>query len=168
MTLDDTLLNNLTGWRPAGDGPHSFASSTSSGWGVTATAEAADTVGCRLTELGVSRPGDPQAGAPAPPATAADLTRWAVRTAERVTGLLEPLAVIEVDATRSEAVLRSETPARRGDDVQYYELRLRGRHAAALHRYQAPRTGPGKRRAVPFALTHEAIAKVVADVTAEG
>ncbi len=160
MTLDDTLLNNLAGWRPAGAGPHSFAGSTASGWAVTATADAADTVGCRLTDLTVSRP--------AAPTTAAGLTRWAVRTAERVTGLLEPLKLIEVDATRSEAVLRSETPVARGDDVQYYELLLRGEHSATLHRYQAPRTGPGKRRAVPFALTHEAIAKVVADVTAEG
>jgi hypothetical protein len=84
-----------------------------------------------------------------------------------VTGLLEPLKLIEVDATRSEAVLRSETPAQKGDDVQYYEVLLRGTHAATLNRYQAPRTGPGKRRAVPFALTHEAIAKVVGDLTAE-
>jgi hypothetical protein len=50
--------------------------------------------------------------------------------------------------------------------VQYYELLLRGEHAAMLRRYQAPRTGPGKRAAVPFALTHESIAKLAADLTA--
>lgn len=158
MTLD-TLVNNLGDWRPAGAGPHSFGHALPTGWTVTATADAADTVGCRLSELGVGRQ--------AKPATAAELTNWAVRTAERVTGLLEPLKLIEVDATRSEAVLRSETPAAKGDDVQYYEVLLQGTHAATLNRYQAPRTGPGKRRSVPFALTHEAIAKVVGDLTAE-
>src|SRR5437763_1655398 len=130
MTLD-TLLNNLGEWRPAGAGPHSFGHALATGWTVGVTAEAADTVGCRLTELGVSRQ--------AKPVTAAELTDWAVRTADRVTGLLEPLKLIEVDATRSEAMLRSETPAPKGDDVQYYEVLLRGRHAATLHRYQAPR-----------------------------
>jgi len=42
---------------------------------------------------------------------------------------------------------------------------LRGAHAAALRLYQAPKAG-GKRTAVPFALTHEAIAKLAADLTA--
>jgi hypothetical protein len=157
--MTDTLLNNLGEWRPAGAGPHSFGHALPTGWTVNVTADTADTVGCRLTEVSVSRPAES--------ATAAELTQWAVRTAGRVTGLLEPLKLVEVDATRSEAVLRSETPARKGDDVQYYELLLRGTHAATLNRYQAPRTGPGGRKAVPFALTHETIAKVVGDVTAE-
>jgi hypothetical protein len=158
MTLD-TLLNDLGEWRPAGTGPHSFGHALSTGWTVAVTADAADTVGCRLTELSTNRP--------AKPATAAELTQWATRSAARVTGLLEPLKLIEVDAVRSEAVLRSETPARKGDDVQYYELLLRGTHAATLNRYQAPRTGPGGRKPVPFALTHETIAKVIGDVTGE-
>jgi hypothetical protein len=161
MTPDDTLLNSLTEWQPAGTGPHSFGHMMPTGWTVSATAEAADTVGCRLTDLTASRPpaGDP--------VSAADLKKWAGRIAGRVTGLLEPLKLIEVDATRSEAVLRSETPARKGDSVQYYELLLRGRHSATLKRVKAPRIGSGKRRAVPFALTHEAIAKLADDLTAE-
>jgi hypothetical protein len=161
MTHDDTFLTDLTGWRPTGSGPHSFGHTLESGWTATATADAADTVGCRLTELAVARP------APAAPTTAAELKGWADRTAERVTGLLEPLKLIELDPARSEAVLRSEAPAARGPAVEYYEVLLRGRQLASLKRYKAPRTGPGKRRAVPFALTHEAIAKVVGDLTAE-
>ena len=85
----------------------------------------------------------------------------------RVTGLLEPLKLIEVDATRSEAVLRSETPATRGTSVEYYEVLLRGQQAATLKRYKAPQSGGGKRRTVPFALTHEAIAKLAGDLTAD-
>ncbi len=161
MTQNDQLLNNLTEWRPAGSGPHSFGHTLETGWTVAVTADAADTVGCRLTELAVAGP------APAKPATAADLKRWASRVVDRVTGLLEPLKLIEVDATRSEAVLRSETPALRGTSVEYYEMLLRGRQAATLKRYKAPRSRAGKRRAVPFALTHEAIAKLAGDLTAD-
>jgi hypothetical protein len=72
-----------------------------------------------------------------------------------------------VDVTRAEALLRSDRPAVRGDSAEYYELLLRGEHTATLRRFRAPRTGPGKRKAVPFALTHEAIAKLAADLTAE-
>jgi hypothetical protein len=161
MTQNDSLLNNLTEWRPAGSGPHSFGHALDTGWTVAVTADAADTVGCRLTELAVDRP------APAKPATAPDLKRWAGRIAARVTGLLEPLKLIEVDATRSEAILRSETPAQRGTSIEYYEVLLRGRQAATLKRFKAPRSGAGKRRAVPFALTHEAIAKLAGDLTAD-
>ncbi len=162
MTLDEVLLPKLAEWRPAGDGPHELQCPLPDvGWAVAVAAERADTVGCRLTELAVRRRPDEQ------PVEPAALTQWAVRSAKRVTGLLEPLKLVEVDTTRSEALLRSEQPAARGDKVQYYELLLRGGHAATLRRYQAPRVGPGKREAVPFALTHEAIAKVVSDLIAE-
>ncbi|HEX4590554.1 MAG TPA: hypothetical protein VH120_11525 [Gemmataceae bacterium] len=161
MTHDDALLNRLSEWRPEGAGPHSFGHTRENGWTVHATAESTDTVGCRLTELAVGRP------APEKPATAADLKKWGGRIAGRVTGLLEPLKLIEVDAARSEAVLRSEAPASRGTSVEYYEVLLRGRQSASLKRYKASRAGSGKRRAVPFALTHEAIAKIADDLTAE-
>jgi hypothetical protein len=159
MTPNDRLLNDFSGWRPTGEGPHSFAHTLEAGWTAAVTAEATDTVGSRLTELSVVRP--------AVPTTGDDLKQWANRTAERVTGLLEPLKLIEVDATRSEAILRSETAADRGKSVEYYEVLLRGRQSASLKRYQAPKSDSGKRRAVPFALTHETIAKVVGDLTAE-
>jgi hypothetical protein len=161
MTQNDQLLNNLADWRPSGEGPHSIAHSLDAGWSVAVTAEAADTVGCRLTEIAVSRP------APAKPATATDLKRWAKNVVARATGLLEPLKLIEVDASRAEAIVRSEAPAVRGTSAEYYEIHLHGRQAASLKRYKAPRTGAGKRRTAPFALTHEAIAKLAGDLTAD-
>jgi len=161
MTPSDRLLNDLTEWRPAGAGPHSFGHNLDSGWTMAVTAEAADTVGCRLTELAVAR------SVPEEPATAADLKRWAGRIAARATGLLESLKLIEVDAGRSEAVLRSETPVRRGKSVEYYEVLLRGQQAATLKRYKAPQSESGKRRTMPFALTYEAVAKLADDLTAE-
>jgi hypothetical protein len=161
MTYDDALVERLTGWRPEGTGPHSLAYSGENGWTTGVTAESTDTVGGRLTDLTVSRP------APAEPATGAGLKTWADRIADRTTGLLEPLKLIEVDDARLEAVLRSETPAVRGNSVEYYEVHLRGKRSASLKRYRATWSGSGKRRAVPFALTHEAIAKVAGDLAAE-
>jgi hypothetical protein len=154
----EALLARLSEWRPAGAGPHSLRAPVDAGWELFITVEHSESLGCLATELSVSRA--------AAPASAADLTRWAVRSAQRITGLLEPLKVIEVDATRWEAILRSDPPADRGDRVLYYELLLRGTHAATLHRFQADRTG-GKREPVPFALTHEAIAKLAGDLTAD-
>ena len=161
MTLDEPLLARLAEWRPAGDGPHAFhAPLAAPGWALALTADRAETLGCLATELTVRQPAADQ------PVEAAALTQWAVRAVRRVTGLLEPLKLVEVDVTRSEALLRSERPSARGESVQYYELLLRGEHAATLRRYQAPRTGPGKRQPVPFALTHETVAKLAADLTA--
>jgi hypothetical protein len=155
--IAETLLPKLSDWRPAGPGPHSFAAPLENGWEVAITADHAESLGCKANSVAVRRPASTSP-------SAADLTQWAVRSAQRVTGLLEPLKLLEVDAGRSEAILRSDPPASRGSQVDYYELRLRGTHEASLHRYRADRTG-GQRQAVPFALTHEAIAKLADDLT---
>jgi len=157
--IAETLLPKLAEWRPIGAGPHSFAAPLENGWQIAITADHAESLGCRAIGLNISRPA-------AQPTTAAELTAWAVRSARRVTGLLETIKVIEVDARRSEAILRSDPPAIRGTAVQYYELALAGTHSAVLRRYQAERAG-GRREAIPFALTHETIAKVAEDLTAD-
>lgn len=153
-----TLLPKLHDWTPTGAGPHALSAQLANGWTASIAAERVESLGCRATEIELQRPERP--------ASAAELTEWAVRSAQRVTGLLEPLKVIEVDATRSEAILRSESPAVCEDKLQYYELQLRGTHAAKLRRYEASRSA-SQRHAVPFALTHEAIAKLAEDLTAE-
>lgn len=161
MTLDETLLPRLADWRPAGPGPHAFGSAlTPPGWTLSLTAAQAESLGCLVTELVVRR-------AHAPAADAAALTQWAVRCAERITGLLEPLKVIEVDATRSEALLRSETPVVRGEHLLYYELLLQGTQTGTLRRFRASKAGGNRRETVSFALTHEAIAKLAADLTTD-
>jgi hypothetical protein len=157
--IAETLLPKLADWRPTGAGPHSFAAPLENGWQIAITADHAESLGCRAIGVNISRP-------VTQPTTAADLTAWAVRSARRVTGLLETMKVIEVDAVRSEAILRSDPPANRGTAVQYYELVLAGTHAASLRRYRAERAG-GRREEIPFALTHETIAKVAEDLTAD-
>ena len=85
--------------------------------------------------------------------------------AERATGLLETLKVVEIDANRGEALLRSESPASRGEQLAYYEVMLGNGGNASLRRYSAPLTGTGKRDQQSFAVTHEAIAKLAFDLT---
>jgi len=157
--IAEALLPKLADWRPAGAGPHSFAAPLENGWQIAITADQAESLGCRAIGVNITRPA-------VRPATAAELTEWAVRSARRITGLLEPLKVIEVDAVRSESILRSDPPANRGTAVQYYELVLAGTHSAGLRRYQAERAG-GRREAIPFTLTHETIAKIAEDLTAD-
>ena len=100
-----------------------------------------------------------------PEAVPGDRKTHAERLAARATGLMEPLRLIEVDADRETALLRSATPQRRGDDLFYYEVLLHGR-GADVRRYQSSATG-GTREQIAFPLTHEALAKLAADLTAD-
>jgi hypothetical protein len=153
MTLDETLLQKLAEWRPDSDRPTLTLADADSGWRIELTSEKNDDIGCRVSELSLSGP-----------APVTNLRAWAVRTVDRATGLLEPLVLHELDTAGGVALLRSRSPAQRGDTLSYYELALKAAGSANLRRYQAR---PGARREqVPFALTHEALAKVVGDLTA--
>ncbi|HVL11748.1 MAG TPA: hypothetical protein VM529_04245 [Gemmata sp.] len=156
MTLTESLLPRLSDWRPAGAGRHSWAESfPAEGWLVQLSADKADSLSCLLWELTLTRLGEPPAGL--------TLKDWAAGVAGRVGGLMEPLAVHEVDDTRAEAILRSTAPARKGEALAYYEVRLSGLSTAVVRRFAAGRTEPGRSQ-VSYALTHEALAKLAGDV----
>jgi hypothetical protein len=156
MTLAENLLPKLSEWRQSGDGRHSWAGAfPAAGWSVRLTADKTDTLSCLVWELTLTRTAD------APPDLI--LQTWATQVAERVTGLLEPLKIHEVDETRQEAVLRSASPARKGDDLSYYEVRLSGLTTAVVRRYAASRVVSGRTQ-IAYALTHEAIAKLAGDL----
>jgi hypothetical protein len=72
---------------------------------------------------------------------------------------------VEVDGERQQAQLRSEEPLQRADKRFYYEVVLGASGSAVLRRFQAA-TNHTRREQVTFALTHEALAKLVSDVTA--
>ena len=157
MTLAEQIRRELSDWRPAGDGRHTWAETAPDhGWSVRLTADKADTIGCLVWELGLTRTGEPPAGL-----TVRD---WAGRIAARSSGLTEPLAVHEVDEARGEAILRSRTPAPQGDVRVYYEARLTGVTGATLRRYQVAATPGARREQVAFALSHEVLAKVAGDL----
>jgi hypothetical protein len=80
-----------------------------------------------------------------------------------VTGLLEPLRLVEVDAPRGVALLRSNAPAAREGTLSYYEVLRQADGTTRVNRYEAWH-GTSKRQAIPFTLTNEALAKLVGDL----
>jgi hypothetical protein len=153
MTLENKLLQNLAKWRfPLGD--RRTLTATEGGWAVTVHADSADTVGCHVWEVALAR---------ANPAAGVDLKARAAAVADSVTGLLEPLKLLEIDAPKGTALLRSEAPKQAGDNLFYYEVRLGADGSADARRYEAERTG-AKRKQIAFTLTHEALAKLADDL----
>lgn len=152
MTLTEKLLASLS--ENAEGGPHTLAVAAA-GWEAQVLAERADTLAALVRELILTRTADAPAGL--------TLRAWADGVATRATGLMEPLRVLEVDDARSEALLRSDAPAKKGERVAYYEVRLSGLTRATVQRFAATRTESGREQ-VPFALTHEVLAKLAGDI----
>lgn len=153
MTLGETLLRNL------GDGESRaplIASDAATGWLASLSVEKNDALSCSVTELTCER-------------TAGDAlpTRaWAESLAQRVRGLMEPLRVIEIDADRDEAMLRSDVPSVRNEKRSHYELQLQAGRKATLKRFVAATEAGAKREPTSFVLTHEALSRLVDVVTA--
>ena len=154
MTLENLLLERLAEWRPAGRATTAL-DDAGSGWRAVLDAEAVDGIGCRLWGLRLERLQPLPAAVP--------LREQAEGLARRVTGLLEPLRVVEIDQDRGVAQLRSDAPALKGGGRHYYEVERRECGTTEVQRYQG---GSGPRRAVPFDLTHEAAGKLVRDAAA--
>jgi hypothetical protein len=152
MTLEETLLQKLAEARPEEAGRHPLQLGDESGGVVVyLDIERRDLFSCLLWEVRVSRR-----------APLDDLSSQAKRLTERITGLLEPLQVDEIDSASGVARLRSEAPLSKGDQRIYYELTLRG-STAELRRWQGSMTS-ARRQAVAFVLTNEALAKLVGDL----
>jgi hypothetical protein len=161
MTLTETVRRKIAEWRPAGEGRHVFAiPDEGSGWSVVITADRCDDVGCHLWEITLQSSTSAASNAEA-------LAGWARRAADRVTGLLEGLKVVEVDPTRNEALLRSDVPVWQGEEVAYYEAILSGAGRATVQRVRGSRQPGQRREQTAFSLTHDALAKLVGDLVRE-
>jgi len=148
MTLENIVRQQLNDPEPGGF--HVQAD----GWNITVGAEKKDSLSCSLNTLTLES---------ATPSTE-DVRAWATRVADRATGLMEPLRLIEADAKQGKAILRSDVPAQRDGKALYYELLLaRNDGSSATLRRFAGQVGD-KRDAVPFVLTHDAIVKLVTDI----
>jgi hypothetical protein len=160
MTLDETLLQKLDSWRPAGEGRHTLAfTHPETGTSVRLAVERCDAMSCQLWEITVTR-------SAATVAADSDLADWAKRVADRVTGLMEPLHLLEIDPEHGVALLRSEKPAQKSEDLFYYEVLLHRTGLASVRRYRGSKQ-PTQREQVAFVLTHEAAAKLVGDLAAD-
>lgn len=156
MTLTESLLPKLSEWKPAGAGRHSWSAAIpDAGWTVHLSADKADTLSCLVWELTLARTGNTPDGL--------TLRAWAEGVAKRVTGLLEQLQVLEVDDACGEALLRSDSPAKKGERVAYYEVKLSGTNRATVRRFTASRVASGREQ-MSFALTHEVLAKLAGDI----
>lgn len=159
MIRDEIVLQKLANW-PAASGRETLTvAEDGTGWSLQLAVDRHDELGCLVWEMNLFRLATPEQDA--------NLTDWAHRVADRVTGLLEPLKVVEIDHQKNEAMLRSEQPSRRGDKLGYYEAILKNTRQASMCRYQGAFPGGGKREQVAFALTNEVLAKLIEDVTAE-
>lgn len=159
MTLDAMLQRKLSEWRPDREGRHVFAyEDEATGAAVHLHVDRQDTLGCQLWEASVTR-------GPAAMQAEGNVTSWAKRIASRVTGLMEPLQLLEVDEAHGMALLRSNKPAARDADRFYYEVVLTKAGNATVRRYRGSKQ-PVQRQQVSFTLTHEAVAKLAADLAA--
>ncbi len=157
MTLDELLLEKLAEWRPASGRQTLVVSEPATNTTVSVTADRSDVVAAQLWDVTSRRPAA---------LDAAGLQAWGEKTVTRVTGLLEPLRLLEVDGERATALLRSQAPTQRGDNLFYYEVQLHGDGRAQVARYQASAKPEGRRQQVAYNLTHETLAKLVADINA--
>jgi len=122
---------------------------------VGVAADRADSLACLVWELSLGRLADPPGGL--------TLKGWAGAIAVRASGVTEPLSVYEVDELRGEALLRSKSPSRTGEELAYFELRLAGLKSATFRRFTADPTTCGRTQ-ISFAITHEALAKLACDI----
>jgi len=155
MTLASNLRQKLSETPAAGERHEFTVSDAASSWSLHVTADRRDAWTTVAWEICLRR-------ADADGKVAA----WAQKIARNTSGLLEALEVVEVDATKNQALLRSSPPSERAGKVFYYELILTGTSSALMRRFEGTHDS-GKREQVAFALTNEVLAKWVDNVTSE-
>ena len=99
------------------------------------------------------------------PLSHSELKAWGDRLALKLTYLMEPLIVLEVDAEGGQAELRSEAPTQREGRRTYYELRLNRSAALKLGRICYDES-TRKRENIPCQLTREALERLADDLAA--
>jgi hypothetical protein len=93
------------------------------------------------------------------------LKAWGERLAARVTYLLEPLKVIEIDAGGGEVQIRSQAPTSRAEQRGFYEVRLHKQGLLRMERYVYNDTTRQRQR-TSCQLTREVIERLADDIVA--
>jgi hypothetical protein len=125
---------------------------------LTLHLSALDTVGVAFTALEYTTTSRPDW-------TPEALQAWGQRLAGRVTYLLEPLKVLEIDAAGGEVHIRSQSPTTREERRGYYDVRLFRRGSLRMERY-AFDEATRERRATPCQLTREVLERLADDLAA--
>jgi hypothetical protein len=92
------------------------------------------------------------------------LKDWGGRLASRVTYLMEPLKVIEIDAEGGEVQIRSQRPTPRADHRGYYEIRLFRQGSLRMERF-ALDEATRLRRLTSCQLTREVLERLADDIS---
>ncbi len=92
-----------------------------------------------------------------------ELRAWGERLGARVTYLMEPLVVLEVDPEGGEVELRSKSVTRRDGNRNFYEARLNRGGRLNLTR-QAFDESTRRRHRQPFQLSREVLERLVDDL----
>jgi len=93
------------------------------------------------------------------------LKGWGDRLSSRLTYLMEPLKVLEIDAGGGEVQIRSQSPTPRSEQRGYYEVRLFRQGNLRMERFvldEATR----QRRPTPCQLTREVLERLADDIAA--
>jgi hypothetical protein len=93
------------------------------------------------------------------------LNAWGERLAARVTYLLEPLKVLEIDAGGGEVQIRSKSPSARADLRGFYEVRLYKQGMLRMERYVVDDVTRQRRR-TPCEFTREVLERLADDISA--
>ena len=93
------------------------------------------------------------------------LNAWGERLSRRLTYLMEPVQVLEVDGGLGQVLLRSQTPSARGAAMNYYEIRLDRGGSCVVERI-AYDPAERRRRRTRCQLTLEAVERLADDLAA--
>ena len=146
--LDTIAPDAVTSWAEAREGRHALSLH------VTANGP----VGLAFDALSFATEDAPELSAEA-------LRAWADRLAARVTYLMEPLVVVELDPVAGVAELRSNAPTARGDLKSYYEIRLHNSGALGLSRVVFDESSR-RRHSADCQLTREVLERLADDLVA--
>ena len=93
------------------------------------------------------------------------LNAWGERLAARVTYLMEPLMVLEIDAGGGEVQIRSQAPTARGDQRGFYEVRLFSSGTLRMERF-AFDEATRQRQRTTCQITREVVERLADDIAA--
>src|SRR5262249_6011764 len=93
------------------------------------------------------------------------LRAWGERLAGRVSYLMEPLKVLEVDPAGGEVQIRSQNPTTRSEQRGYYEVRLFEDGTLRMERL-AFDEATRQRRPIPCQFTREVLERLADDIAA--
>jgi hypothetical protein len=125
---------------------------------LTLNLTALDTVGLGFTALEFATTSRTELSSKA-------LKSWGDRLASRVTYLMEPLKVLEIDAGGGEVQLRSQSPTPRAEQRGYYEMRLFRNGSLRMERFVFD-DATRQRRQTPCQLTIEVLERLSDDIAA--